>query len=135
MSRNIGPPMTDERMIVRPTPSRPEILLAVKRREWPDVRQSEGETDRLRAQIELTASEDEQDGEPHRPEEVEESSARGDVLQVRMAQDVAEALAQLGAHLPARRPVRLRGLRLANREDEQCRAEEADRVDENGRAL
>ena len=50
-----------------------------------------------------------------------------------MAQDVAEPLAQLGAHLSTGRSVRLRGLRLADREDEQRRAEEAERVEEDGR--
>jgi len=68
-------------MIVLPTPISAKILPAERAASsGPMFEQREGEADRLRAQIELTTSEDEQDREPHQAEEVEERGAGRDVL-------------------------------------------------------
>src|SRR5205823_4850854 len=73
-------------------------------RHRPEVADRERSANRQRAEMQLSAGEHKEDGEPRRPEEVEEGSTGGDVLQVRVAQDVAKAFSQLDAHLPSRRP-------------------------------
>ena len=134
MIRNAGPPTTEARMIVWPTPSRPEIRLAVNAAEQrPQVADREREPDRQGTQMQLPACEHQQNGEPHRAEEVEERGARSDVLQVGVAQDVAEAFPQLDAHLASRRPILEGGLGLSDPEDEESRGEKADCVDQNRR--
>ena len=134
MSKNIGPPMTDDRMIVRPTPSRSEIRLAVKAASngprLPSMKASPMacglRCSSRRAKTRRTAN-------PTIAEEVEERRAGRDVLQIRVAKDVAEALLQLYAHLASRFSFLPRRLGLADRQKEERRAEEAERVDQDRR--
>src|SRR5437763_16867458 len=79
--------------------------------------------------MELAAREDEQHGGAEHAEEVEKSGARGDVLQERVPQDIAVPLAQLFAHVRRRGIAHRRVLALADREDEERGADEAQGVE------
>ena len=127
-----GPNRHEASRIVRPTPSRSPIRLAVSADgQRAEVADRERDPDRARGQVELADGVDEQDREDDLAEEVRERRHRHHRPLIGMPEDVAEALTELGPERPALR-ARRRLLLLADPEEQHRGDRIADRVDEHG---